>query len=45
LGVSYLTFMVMSAIFPETSPHIHQLSGVIPASLVNYFLNSYWTFR
>jgi dolichol-phosphate mannosyltransferase len=45
LGVSYLTFMAMSAIFPETSPHIHQLIGVIPASLVNYFLNSSWTFR
>jgi dolichol-phosphate mannosyltransferase len=45
LGVSYLTFMVMSVIFPETSPHIHQLISIVPASLMNYFLNSYWTFR
>jgi len=26
-------------------PQVHQLIGIIPATLVNYFLNSYWTFR
>ena len=45
LGVSYGTFVVLSLAFPETAPHVHQLIGILPAMLVNYFLNSYWTFR
>lgn len=45
LAVSYSTFVILSLTFPGTSPQIHQLIGIIPATLINYFLNSYWTFR
>ena len=45
LGVSYGTFVALSVAFPDTKPQFHQLIGIVPATLVNYFLNSYWTFR
>lgn len=45
LAISYLTFIVLSRTFPTVAPQVHQLIGIIPATLVNYFLNSYWTFR
>ena len=45
LGLSYGTFVGLSLAFPETSPQLHQLIGVVPGTLVNYFLNAYWTFR
>lgn len=45
LGVSYATFLAVSAAFPALPPQIPQLVGIFPAMLVNYFLNSYWTFR
>jgi dolichol-phosphate mannosyltransferase len=45
LGVSYGTFIALSLTFPDTRPQVHQLIGIVPATLVNYFLNSYWTFR
>ncbi len=45
LGISYLTFVLLSRTFPTVMPQLHQLAGIIPATLVNYFLNSYWTFR
>jgi dolichol-phosphate mannosyltransferase len=45
LGVSYGTFVAMSLAFPYTMPQVHQLIGIVPATLVNYFLNSYWTFK
>jgi dolichol-phosphate mannosyltransferase len=45
LAISYLTFVVLSRTFPAVAPQVHQLVGIIPATLVNYFLNSYWTFR
>ena len=45
LGVSYGTFVALSIAFPDTKPQFHQLIGIVPATLVNYFLNSYWTFR
>lgn len=45
LGVSYATFVAFSSAFPAMPPQIPQLVGIIPATLVNYFLNSYWTFR
>ncbi|MCG8324440.1 MAG: glycosyltransferase family 2 protein [Thiotrichales bacterium] len=44
LLVSYGTFVVLSFNFPDTAPQVHQFLGIIPATLVNYFLNSYWTF-
>lgn len=45
LGVSYTTFVLLTQALPELPPQIPQLIGIIPATLVNYFLNSYWTFR
>jgi dolichol-phosphate mannosyltransferase len=45
LGVSYSTFLILSVIDPTGIPQIHQAAGIIPATLINYFLNSYWTFK
>jgi dolichol-phosphate mannosyltransferase len=45
LGLSYTTFIALSVGFPGVAPQIHQLIGIIPATAVNYFLNSYWTFK
>ena len=45
LGVSYSTFLILSVVDPSGVPQIHQAIGIIPATLINYFLNSYWTFK
>jgi len=45
LAVSYSTFLILSAFDPSGIPQIHQAVGIIPATLINYFLNSYWTFK
>ena len=45
LGVSYGTFVALSILFPDVPPQLHQLVGIIPATFLNYFLNSYWTFK
>jgi len=45
LGVSFATFSAMSLWVPRVPLQLDQLAGIIPAVLVNYFLNSYWTFR
>ena len=45
LLLSYLTFVMLSLLFPVASPVLLQACGVVPAVFVNYFLNSYWTFR
>lgn len=45
LGVSYSTFVSLSLLFPNIMPQIHQAIGIIPATVVNYLLNSYWTFK
>jgi len=45
LAISFGTFVLLSALFPHTAPQVHQLIGIVPATAVNYFLNSYWTFR
>jgi len=44
LGMSFTTVAVLMILFPRQVPQVQQLLGVIPALLVNYFLNSYWTF-
>lgn len=44
LCVSYGTFVALSVLFPAVSPQWHQLAGIVPATLINYLLNSYWTF-
>jgi len=45
LGVSYATFLVLSRVDPAGIPQLHQAAGIVPATLINYFLNSYWTFK
>jgi dolichol-phosphate mannosyltransferase len=45
LGVSFATFTALSVLVPRLSLELDQLLGIVPAVLVNYFLNSYWTFR
>ncbi len=45
LSVSFGTFMFLQTIHPDGSPVLHQLVGIAPAMVVNYFMNSYWTFR
>jgi len=45
LGVSYGTFVALSIAFPTVPPQIQQVIAILPATLVNYFLNSHWTFR
>jgi putative flippase GtrA len=30
---------------PTGIPQIHQAAGIVPATLINYFLNAYWTFK
>ena len=44
LAVSYGTFVALSVAFPSVPPQVHQLVGIVPATLINYLLNSYWTF-
>ncbi len=45
LAVSYGTFLLLSVLDANGNPLVHQAAGIIPASLINYFLNSYWTFK
>ncbi len=45
LAVSYGTFLLLSVLDANGNPLVHQAIGIIPASLINYLLNSYWTFK
>jgi dolichol-phosphate mannosyltransferase len=45
LAVSYSAFLLLTWLFPDVSPYWHQLAGIVPAALLNYLMNSYWTFR
>ena len=45
LAVSYGTFVLLSLLLPLVPPVWLQGMAIVPAALVNYFLNSYWTFR
>lgn len=45
LGVSFSVFVTMSLLLPNWPAQISQLIGIAPAMLINYFLNTYWTFR
>jgi dolichol-phosphate mannosyltransferase len=44
LAISYSAFVLLSKKFPHVAPQIHQFISVAPATAINYFLNSYWTF-
>lgn len=45
LTVSYTAFIILNLLFPHWPAYSHQFLAIIPATLVNYFLNSYWTFK
>jgi dolichol-phosphate mannosyltransferase len=45
LTVSYSTFLLLSVLDSHGTPQVHQAIGIVPATLINYFLNSYWTFK
>ncbi len=45
LGISYTCFVFLSLLYPRIPAQLAQAIGIIPATIVNYFLNSYWTFR
>lgn len=45
LAISYSTFAALAVAFPDGDPRLFQAIGIVPAMLVNYLLNSYWTFR
>lgn len=48
LGVSFTTFFILTHFFGFTSRGqelIAQAIGIIPATVMNYFLNSYWTWK
>ena len=45
LGVSYSTFVILSMLWPTVDPLWLQGCAIAPGTLVNYVLNSYWTFR
>ena len=45
LGVSYSTFVALSVLLPQVAPVWLQGCAIAPGTLLNYFLNSYWTFR
>ncbi|MGV8073187.1 MAG: glycosyltransferase [Syntrophobacteraceae bacterium] len=45
LCVSYGAFVALSFAYPNLPPQIDQLIAIVPATLTNYFLNSYWTFK
>ncbi|HSC90007.1 MAG TPA: glycosyltransferase family 2 protein [Polyangiaceae bacterium] len=45
LSVSYGIFVLLTLTFPNVAPQVHQLVGIVPATVVNYLLNNYWTFR
>ena len=44
LAVSYTSFVILTMSFTHALPQVHELVSVVPASVINYFLNSYWTF-
>lgn len=45
LALMFSTFVVLSILLPNAQPVLWQGIAILPAVLVNYFLNSYWTFR
>jgi dolichol-phosphate mannosyltransferase len=45
LAISYMSFILLSVAFPHIHPALVQFIGVIPATILNYLGNSYWTFR
>lgn len=45
LAVTFGTFVTLSKLFPELPLLADQLAAIVPTTAINYFLNSYWTFK
>ena len=45
LLLSYAIFVALSILFPRVFPVLLQACGIAPGALLNYYLNSRWTFR
>lgn len=45
LLLSYSVFVALSILFPRVFPVLLQAYGIAPGALLNYYLNSRWTFR
>jgi dolichol-phosphate mannosyltransferase len=45
LAVTFGTFVILSKLFPDLPLQIDQLAAILPTTAMNYFLNSYWTFK
>lgn len=45
LIISFSTFSALTLLVPDGSPLLFQAIGIIPATVVNYLTNSYWTFK
>ena len=45
LALSYATFVALTVPFPHASPVLLQACGILPAAVLNYLVNSRWTFR
>ena len=45
LLLSYSVFVSLSTLFPRVFPVLFQACAIAPGALLNYYLNSRWTFR
>jgi len=45
LALSFATFVALSRLFPDVPSVWLQACAIVPTAFLNYFLNSYWTFR
>lgn len=45
LAVTFATFVILSKLFPQLPLQVDQLAAILPTTAINYFLNSYWTFK
>ena len=45
LALSYATFVGLSIPFPHALPVLLQACAIVPAVVLNYLVNSFWTFR
>jgi dolichol-phosphate mannosyltransferase len=44
LSISYSFFIALNMLMPRVNPIVPQALSILPATLMNYFLNVYWTF-
>lgn len=44
LIITFAVFKILRVLF-DLNPYLAQAIGIIPATMVNYFLNSYWTWK